>query len=142
MRRSRVLVTVLLLVTFAAGVAGGVAADRLWLRPSGGRSAPGAAADREDKGGKHDGEDTVIERFSEELGLTADQEARIDTVLKHYRHRMKELRKVVRPRYDALVDSARRRIEAVLDSAQVRKYRKLLDRKRDRNDGRSEDGRR
>lgn len=159
MRRSQALVVLLLAATFAAGVAGGVAADRLWLRP-----APAAADDgdqregerdrRKDRDrGERDGRDddgTVIERFSEELGLSDGQEARIDTILKHYQESMKDLRREVRPRYDALVDSARRRIEDVLDSAQAREYRQLLERKGKRDkrdegegegDGRRDDGR-
>lgn len=135
MRRSQALVALLLTATFAAGVAGGVAADRLWLRPAPAAAGPGD--DREDRGrrgegsdhGDEDDEDTVIERFSEELELSTQQEARIDTILEHYRESMKELRREVRPRYDALVDSARQRIEGVLDSAQARKYRHLLERK-------------
>lgn len=133
----------LLVATFGAGVAAGVAADRLLLRPgAGGSSRPPAEGYQEDDGEKDEkDDDTVIERFSDELGLTSAQEARIDTILKHYRHRMKELRRKVRPRYDALVDSARRRIEAVLDSAQVHTYRKLLERKTDRGDhGERRDG--
>lgn len=133
MRRSQVLVALLLTATFVAGVAGGVAADRLWLRP--GPAAASAEEDEDrrdderDSDREDDDEDTVIERFSEELGLSAGQEARIDTILEHYRESMKELRRDVRPRYDALVDSARERIEGVLDSAQARKYRRLLERK-------------
>lgn len=136
MRRSQVLVTLLLAVTFAAGAAGGVAVDRLWLRPpaAGAEEGEGDSEGRAEdgkEGGDHedDEEDTVIERFSEELGLSRRQEARIDTILRHYRESMKDLRREVRPRYDALVDSARRRIEAVLDSTQARKYRNLLERK-------------
>lgn len=130
MRRSQALVTLLLIATFAAGVAGGVAVDRLWLRPSpAAGQADGSAEPDRHREKRDDDEKTVIERFSEELELTAVQEARIDTVLEHYRESMKELRREVRPRYDALVDSARRRIEAVLDSAQARAYRRLLERK-------------
>lgn len=138
----------LLTATFAAGVAGGVAADRLWLRPApsagqaGGHGGDGGdRKGRSDHDDRDDDEDTVIERFSEELGLSGRQKARIDTILEHYRESMKELRREVRPRYDALVDSARQRIEGVLDSAQARKYRRLLERKgRDEDDG--DDGRR
>lgn len=134
MRRSQVLVALLLTATFAAGVAGGVAADRLWLRPPPAGAEEGrrpTEADERDgeEHEKEEGDDTVIERFSEELGLSGRQEARIDTILRHYRRSMEELRHEVRPRYDALVDSARRRIEGVLDSAQARKYRRLLERK-------------
>lgn len=149
MRRSQALVALLLTATFAAGVAGGVAADRLWLRPAPAAAGPGG--DREDRerreeGSDHrdDDEDTVIERFAEELELSAQQEARIDTILEHYRESMKQMRREVRPRYDALVDSARQRIEGVLDSAQARKYRRLLEHKgrdeedRDRDGGKEE----
>lgn len=145
MRRSQALVVLLLSATFAAGVAGGVAAERLWLRPV----AADASKDDSERERRRDGRDrerrdddgTVIERFSEELGLSARQEARIDTILEHYRESMKDLRRQVRPRYDALVDSARRRIEGVLEPAQARKYRELLERKGKR-DGEEGDRRR
>ncbi len=144
MRRSQALVTLLLAATFTAGVAGGVAADRLWLRPSPAAADTDGADDRRDSGAESDheddeDEDTVIERFSEELGLSTRQEARIDTILEHYRESMKELRREVRPRYDALVDSARQRIEGVLDSVQASKYRQLLERKAE--DGKHEEDR-
>lgn len=150
MRRSQALVVLLLSATFAAGVAGGVAAERLWLRPV----AADASKDDSERERRRDGRDrerrdddgTVIERFSEELGLSEAQEARIDTILKHYQESMKDLRREVRPRYAALVDSARRRIEDVLDPAQARKYRELLEhegKRDDRDEGEEEgDGRR
>lgn len=146
MRRSQLLVALLLSATFAAGVAGGVAADRLWLRPADSagstEAGDGRGASREDRDGDgdEDEEDTVIERFSEELGLSARQEARIDTILEHYRESMERLRDEVRPRYDALVDSARTRIEGVLDSTQARRYRQLLERKGRRDEGQDDDG--
>lgn len=151
LRDSRVVVAVLLCVTFGAGMAAGIAAERLWLSPAGaGSEAPrepsadaprrvgeegaggrphGEAAAKKEKQGEHGG--TVIERFSEELGLTAGQKARIDTILEHFRARMRELRREVRPRYDAVIDSARNRIERVLTEEQARRYRRLLERKRD-----------
>lgn len=144
MRRSQLIVALLLSATFAAGVAGGVAADRLWFRPAdsagSGEARDGRGGNREDRDEGDDEEDTVIERFSEELGLSARQEARIDTILEHYRESMERLRDEVRPRYDALVDSARTRIEGVLDSTQARRYRQLLERKGRRDDGQGDDG--
>lgn len=140
MRRSQALVALLLAATFAAGVAGGVAVDRLWLRPdaavaeAGADGGSGERGERERRDEDDDEDDTVIERFSEELGLTRPQKARIDTILAHYRESMRKLRHEIRPRYDALVDSARRRIESVLDSAQALKYRRLLDRKGEEDD--------
>lgn len=145
MRRSQALVALLLTATFAAGVAGGVAADRLWLRPAPAAAGPGDDREErerreEDSDHEDDDEDTVIERFSEELELSTQQEARIDTILEHYRESMKQLRREVRPRYDALVDSARQRIEGVLDSAQARKYRRLLEHKGRGQEDRDHDG--
>lgn len=127
---------ILLLLVFGAGVAGGVALERLWLDTP---TAAAAGASREDDGEKR--ERTVIERFSDELELTAGQEARIDTILKHYRARMHEMWKEVRPRYRALVDSVRSEIEGELTEKQVRQYRKLLERQADRRDDRDEKGR-
>lgn len=129
---------ILLLLVFSAGVAGGVALERLWL----GAPAAAAAEDSPKEDGEK-GEGTVIERFSDELELTSGQEARIDTILKHYRARMHEMWKEVRPRYRALVDSVRSEIEGELTEEQVRQYRKLLERQADRRDdrdGKSGDG--
>lgn len=144
MRDSRFPVIVLLVLTFAAGAAAGVTADRLWLNPATGvGAAPEGQAEesRADHGEGHGGEKgakkkekTVIERFSEELGLSAGQEAQIDTILEHYRERMKELRREVQPRYRSVVDSARARIEDVLSEEQAQRYRDLLERHRDGDD--------
>lgn len=147
--KSSVIVGLLLATTFGAGLAAGVAADRLWLRPE----ASVAAADSERRaesrpsGGEEGGEgkkkdSTVIKRFSEELGLTASQEAKIDTILRHFRHRMKELRREVKPRYEAVVDSARSEIDDVLTEEQADRYRELLrrERKKDEDDDRASSG--
>lgn len=132
MRRSSVRVALLLLLVFLAGGAGGVALERSGVLPGGGH----------DHGEKKDRDDdrAVIERFSEEIGLSDDQEARIDTILEHYRSRMHEMWRDVRPRYRNLVDSARTRIEEVLTEAQTERYRELLERRRERRrDGKKKD---
>lgn len=139
LRASTPRAVLLLLLVFAAGVAGGVALERLWLDASPAPAAP-ESGNEEERRGK-----TVIERFSDELELTAGQEARIDTILKHYRARMHEMWKEVRPRYRTLVDSVRTEIESELTEEQVRQYRKLLERqadRRDHDDGDDGEGRR
>lgn len=116
----------LLLVTLVAGAAGGVAIDR--------RLDPPAESERTTRGREGRGE-TTIERFADELGLTAEQREQIAPVLEDTRTRMSEVFDKVRPEYRRVVDSARARIEAVLTPDQVKMYRKLLER-----DDESEDG--
>ena len=122
---SRGRVALLLAVTFVAGMAAGVAADRS-LAVDGPSEATKQARDdhrRDRRGGR-----TTIERFADELGLTADQRSRIDPILEDAREGMSELFEPVRPAYRDLVDSTRARIEAVLTPGQVAEYRRLLER--------------
>lgn len=131
MERSSLGAALALLLVFGAGAAAGVAAERMWLEADG--NGPEAEHRDGEKGGeKH----AVIERFSEELELTDGQEARIDTILADVRDRMHEMWSEVRPRYRAVVDSARGRIEEVLSEEQARRYRELLRRERERHDDR------
>lgn len=111
-------VALLLLVTLAAGAAGGIAIDRrLHTVPD----PKAESAEREGQG------ETTIERFADELGLTADQRGQIAPVLEDTRTRMSEVFDQVRPEYRRVVDSARARIESVLTPGQVEMYRKLLE---------------
>lgn len=112
---SRIRVGIVLGLTFAAGLAGGVALDRRVL------DRPQASERRSDRD-----RGPVIERFASDLGLTQDQRSRIETILDHYRARMKAIWQDVHPRYSAIVDSARTEIEAVLTPDQVEQYRTLL----------------
>lgn len=140
MRQSTAGAATALVLVFAAGVAAGVALDRTWLAPEEATAgASRAEADGDDgkrKEGREDRERTVIERFSEELELTRSQRTRIDTILAHFRDRMHEMWSEVRPRYESMVDSARTRIIEVLDEEQARRYRELLEREREKHDGR------
>lgn len=114
---SRIRATALLLLVFAAGGAAGVAGERLWL----GRAAAGEAA------GESDGRRaTVIERFADDIGLTAEQRARIDSILERSHERFQALFKGIKPRYEALIDSVRGEIEAELTPDQVERYRAIL----------------
>lgn len=135
MGRSSLVAGLALLLVFGAGAAAGVAVERVWLDDS----PDDRAAEHRDDDGKKDGEHTVIERFSEELELTDDQEARIDTILANVRDRMHEMWSEVRPRYRAVVDSARGRIEQVLTEEQAERYRELLKREAEKHDDRWDD---
>lgn len=111
-------VALLLLVTLAAGAAGGIAIDRRL------DTVPDPIAESAEREGRGE---TTIERFADELGLTADQRGQIAPVLEDTRTRMSEVFDQVRPEYRRVVDSARARIEEVLTPGQVEMYRKLLE---------------
>lgn len=135
---SRTRVALLLAITFLAGMAAGVAAER---QLSSDDSAEASKQAREDHRRDRRGGGTTIERFADELGLTQEQRDRIDPILEDAREGMSELFEPVRPAYRALVDSTRARIEAVLTPEQVTQYRSLLEREYgDRDDRRSRDG--
>lgn len=140
MTGSRTRVAALLLLVFAAGSAAGVAADRLNLLP--GTARAGETTAERDEDDDRDRRQTTIERFADDLGLTADQRARIEEILEEFRGDVKSLRSEFRPRWHALLDTTRTRIEAVLSDEQVVQYRALLERKRDerRDDDHERDG--
>lgn len=137
MTGSRGRVVVLLLLTFAAGTAAGIAADRLGVIPGEATAgeAPPAPEDRDRRDRDRDGDerrggdrdDTTIERFADELGLTMEQRAEIEGILEQYRASVKQMRSQIRPRWRALTDTARTRIERVLTPQQVEQYRALLE---------------
>lgn len=131
MERSTLGAALALLLVFGAGVAAGVAVERVWFD-----DGPGDRAAEQREGDRDDREHTVIERFSEELELTDAQETRIDTILAGVRDRMHEMWSEVRPRYRSVVDSARGRIEEVLTEEQAERYRELLRREAERRDDR------
>jgi len=126
-------VAVLLLATFVAGAAAGVAADRQMGRPA---ESP---SERRDEASRERG--YTIERFADDLGLTSDQRAQIAPILEDTRSRMRDLSHRVRPEYREIVDSARARIEAVLSPDQVAAYRDLLERERRRDRDGEHEGR-
>lgn len=135
-----------LLVTFAAGVAAGVAADRLWLDAptaeatrAGDRRGDAAREGREDRKHDEDRPRTTIERFADDLELTSRQRSRIEEILSRHREEMHEMWSELRPRFRRLMDSARADIEAVLTEEQTEQYRRLLRRERGDDDRWKED---
>lgn len=129
MTGSRTRVALLLFLTFAAGAAAGVAADRLSLVPGTARAEQPAAEAEPDE--DRERRQTTIERFADELELTAEQRRRIEAVLEEFRTDLKTMRAEFHPRWHALIDSTRTRIEAVLTPEQVVEYRALLEAQRD-----------
>ena len=120
----------LLIVTLAAGAAGGIAIDR----------RIGSATPERAESGERGGRQSTIERFADELGLTEEQRTAIAPILVDTRERMSEVFDRVRPEYDRVVDSARARIETLLTPEQVTMYRRLLEQQRRENRRGAEDG--
>ncbi len=130
----------LLVLTFAAGTAAGVAADRFHLLPGTARAEePTAPEEGERREGRRERQ-TTIERFADELSLTTEQRVEIDGILDHYRASLKFLWSEVRPRYRTLIDSVRTQIEAVLTPEQVMDYRALLEERSSRREGSRDQG--
>lgn len=137
MGNSSVRAALVLILTFAAGAAAGVAGDRLWLAPDRRAVGPDGTApdtaepteERRDPGEHPERPRTTIERFADDLGLTTEQRARIEEILSRHREEMHRMWSEIRPRFRSLVDSARADIEAVLSPDQVEHYRRLLRRR-------------
>ncbi|MFV1985718.1 MAG: hypothetical protein ACC682_00440 [Gemmatimonadota bacterium] len=113
-----------LALVFVAGAAAGIAGDRLDLIP---RAAEATEAETPNGATESAENQTIIEEFADELGLSSGQRMEIDLLLDYYAASLKELRHAVRPQYQALMDSVRVEIEAVLDDGQRGEYRTLID---------------
>ena len=122
MTSSKARVSLLLAITFSAGLTAGFTID-------GYLAGADVSAVAEPPGGGNEGQrGTTIERFADELGLTADQRAEIAPIVAETRREMSALFEPVRPAYDEVVNSARASIEAILTEDQVEEYRVLLER--------------
>ena len=127
MDASRLRAVTLLILTFAAGAAIGVAGDRLELIPGVAQATetgPGGEGARPE--GRRDRR-TTIEKFADDLDLTEDQRGDIEEFLDYYRSSVRSMRLAVRPQYRSLLDSVRIQIESVLSDHQVEEYRALLE---------------
>ena len=128
-RSTRLLAVGVLVIVALAGVIGGVALDRVVLRP---RSA-------EWRGGPpRNGERRQTPRrpsamLGAELKLTEDQAVRIDTLIENQMRGFREIRRSTQPAVDSLMAQTRRAIDsiltptqrAMLDSARARREAEL-----------------
>jgi len=107
---------VLLLVAFAGGLAG-VALDRLVLLPkmfSGPRFEHGP--------GRHPPRDREFrKRFASEVGLTGEQQVRIDSIMDTQGRELRAVRRQVQPQIDSIVSRTRRQLDSVLTPEQRKK---------------------
>ena len=111
----------LLLTAFAGGLAG-VAVDRLVLLPHmfGGRDF-GPHGRHGPPPPNHEFRD----RFAHDLGLTDDQQIRIDSIMDRQMREVRAIRRQVQPRVDSIISGARRELDAVLTAEQRQKAEDL-----------------
>lgn len=126
-----------LFVTLVAGFLLGL----VWSRTSSAQAepvAPAAVAAEEvdeDRGGENRRRGLIVER----VGLSAEQQVQVDSIVGHSRTMMRQLRADYRTGYGELIESTRSSIKGVLTPEQAAEYDALLndfDRRRELQDER------
>lgn len=125
--KSRRMAGVIMLLIAVGGGAAGVALDRLVFlpmhfrgRPFGpGRGGPGAEM-----------EHRARERFSREIGLNADQQKKVDSLLDRQMVEFRAVRSEMQPRIDTIFSQTRKAIDAILTPEQRTKAEELMRRGR------------
>jgi Spy/CpxP family protein refolding chaperone len=103
-------VMVLLVAVLAGGIAG-VAADRLILLPH--MHGPWHGGGPRDRGFR--------DRFARDVGLTPDQQTRIDSIMDRQGRELRAVRGQVQPQLDSIITRTRREFDAVLTPEQRKK---------------------
>ena len=112
---------VLLLVALAGGLAG-LALDRLVLLPQ----TAGGPRWFEHGPGRHPPRDREFrKRFAREVGLSAEQQIRIDSIMDRQGRELRAIRRQVQPQIDSIVGRTRRGLDSVLTPEQRRKAEAL-----------------
>ena len=111
-RAPRLMAVAVLLVVALAGIVGGVALERSVLRPQ--RWAERAARPRTERRAPR----RPSAMLPAELKLTADQAARIDTLIDRQMQGFREIRKSTQPAIDSLMAQTKRSIDSILTADQ------------------------
>ncbi|HET6233298.1 MAG TPA: hypothetical protein VFE05_24695 [Longimicrobiaceae bacterium] len=123
----RALAAALLVAVGLLGVAGGVALDRFALRPADWQMPPPRA--RGPSRFSPESAHRWSRYLARELGLSTQQQARVDSVLLAGQARTRDLAREVHPRFEAITQSTRAQLEAVMTPAQRIKYEDLRKRR-------------
>jgi Spy/CpxP family protein refolding chaperone len=110
---------VLLLVAFAGGLAG-VAVDRLVLLPRMFHRPP-----FEHGHGRPPRDREFRDRFAREIGLSSDQQQRIDSIMDRQGRELRTVRGKVQPQLDSIISRTRREIDHVLTPEQRKKAEEI-----------------
>jgi hypothetical protein len=114
-------VLVLLLVAFAGGLAG-VALDRLVLLPRM-FHGPGFGHDHGPGRGPRDREFRA--RFARELGLSPEQQIRVDSIMERRGRELRTVRGQVQPTLDSIIARTRRQLDSVFTPEQRKKAEEI-----------------
>jgi Spy/CpxP family protein refolding chaperone len=123
-RKSRLVAGVVILLVFLAGATVGFFLHHTMLR----RGFPGLAIGGPPPGPPPGMKGWMLERLDRELDLTAEQHARIDTVLTRREADLRALMSEARPRFEAIATRTRTEIQAVLTPAQQEEFAKITKR--------------
>ena len=115
MKKSKLWIILSLILIFAAGVGGGIFAERWWLakKPEARRSIMAARYPSRD-------------RWAKELGLTAEQQEKIREIFKKNDERIKGLRTDYFKHVGEMRDELKKEIDAVLTPAQKQKMEAMI----------------
>jgi Spy/CpxP family protein refolding chaperone len=115
---SRALATVVLLLVALAGVLAGIALDRRVLLPR-------MFGPRFEHGARYHPSREFRRRFAQELGLSAEQQTRIDSIMSRQRRELRAIRQSVQPELDSIVSRTRRELDSVLTPEQRKKAQEI-----------------
>lgn len=133
--QSRLMATLVLVAVLMAGAAAGVVVDRMFLLRrgprSGGRPPMGEMRGR---GGPPSPEarKRFSDRLAKELGLTPEQQVKVDTIMTRQFEGMRRASATVQPTIDSLVRAAQASMDSVLTPEQRDKVKAMRSRPRTR----------
>jgi hypothetical protein len=120
---NRIIALVALVVILGAGIASGVALDRIWLRPQAASPSsarvPRTAAEREDR---------LVKRFETDLVLDENQTRVVRQALHKMFAALAQIRERTRPMLARTRQEARAQISQVLNASQRKKYEAMIER--------------
>ena len=126
--RARWVAAAVLLLVGAAGLSAGVALDRHVLLP---RHAERERDPRRGRGPVSPEERARLrQRFAKDLGLTPEQQPRVDSIMDLQVARMDSVRAESRRRFEALIEESQKQLETVLTPEQQARFRELQKRRR------------
>ena len=116
----RLLAMLVLLLAILAGGLAGIALDRHVLLPRRFHGAPPHMM------GRHPPRDREFRnRFARELGVTAAQQQRIDSIMDRQGQELRAVRRTVQPQLDSIISRTRRQLDSVLTPEQRKKAEEI-----------------
>lgn len=130
--------TLVLIAVLIAGGAAGVVVDRMFLLRRGPRfGGRPPSGEMRGRGGPPSPEmrRRFSERIAKELGLTPEQQVKVDTIMTRQFEGMRRASATVQPTIDSLVRAAQASMDSVLTPEQREKVKQMRGRQRSRGSG-------